>query len=199
MATSYTIYGNDGLGGPIDYSTPIGTTSSLTFSPAALALPSDNSFAVRATDGTHEETNVDARVRIVLDASGNDVTAVPRAVSLLSAIPTAGGSIRVDWVHAPGQGPAPAGYKVWATIGLAVNYAASPNATVGTLGGQARFSATVPGLTASPYAVGVRAYNAAGDDGNTNFVIVTPLATGPTDVDSLAGVATMGDVGVMPT
>ena len=73
MAISYNIYANDGMGGDVDYSTPIATTSDLTYATGPLATPSDNTFAVRAFDTASciEEANTDARVRIILDASGN--------------------------------------------------------------------------------------------------------------------------------
>lgn len=201
MSTSYNVYANDHAGGPVDYSTLVANVSALTYSPSALTFPSDTTFAVRATDGTHEESNVDARVRIVLDASGVDITAVPFPVTLITAIPNVGGAIRVDWVHAARLGPTPSGFRVWATVGSTVNYAASPNATATWIPGLNKFSAIVSGLSGggTAYSVGVRSFNATGADRGTVSTSVTPLATGPSSVESLSGSPTIGDVGPMLT
>ena len=107
MAISYNVYANDGAGGAVNYAAPIATTPAPTYTTAPLAAPSDNTFAVRAFDATSgiEEANTEARVRIVLDGSGNDVTASPNGVTGLSATPTAGGSCWVAWgYNAAGQG-----------------------------------------------------------------------------------------------
>ncbi len=87
MAISYNIYGNDGRGGDVDYGRPIATTAAPPYTVGPLAAPSDNAFAVRAFDTVSaiEEANTDARVRIVIDAAGNDVTMRPNAVVGLSA------------------------------------------------------------------------------------------------------------------
>ncbi len=199
MATSYNVYANNSAGGPVDYSTVVANVSTLTYTTSALSFPSDTTFAIRATDGTHEESNVDARVRIVLDSSGNDVGNIPNPVIAVSAIPTAGGSIRVDWAHVPSPTATnPTGFHVWATVGGVVNYAASPDATVAWLPGLTRYSAVVSGLTGgAAYSVGVRAYSASGDDGNTILSPVTPLSSGPGNVDGLAGSATHGTIGTL--
>ncbi len=74
---------------------PIATTSGLTYTVGPLAAPSDNTFAVRAFDTISgiEEANTDARVRIILDAAGNDVTARPNSVVGLSATADGGGDL----------------------------------------------------------------------------------------------------------
>ena len=197
MSTSYNIYKNNGSGGAVDYSTVVANTSSLSYVAAALSYPSDTTFAVRATDGTHEETNVDAQVRIVLNASGVDITGVPNAVASLSALANGSGSIRVDWVYIPPDGgPYPTGFKVWATLGSSVNYTASPNATPAFAIGVYRYSATITGLTGgSQYTVGVRAYNATGTETNTFSAQLVPISTAPTTVDSLAGTAVISGDG----
>ena len=48
MATIYNVYGNDGAGGPVDYSAPVATTSATTWSSAPLAAPGLHRCAVRA-------------------------------------------------------------------------------------------------------------------------------------------------------
>lgn len=181
MSISYTIYANDGSGAPVDYSTPLSTTSALTFTTAALAHPGDWRFAVRATDGTLEESNIDAVVRLVLDSAGVDVTNLPAAPVGLTARPIAGGSIRVTWAD-PGRSKA-AGFHVYAgattpDYGTAVATAAA-NAS-------GRYQADLAGLTdGTTYAIGVRAYNAAGEEANTTTASATATATGPAAVDGL--------------
>ena len=120
MAISYHIYANDGDGDDLDYSTPIATTSDLTFVTGYLKTPGVHIFAVRAFDASSgiEEANTDARVRIVLDADGNDVTAQPNAVVGLSARPTAGGTCWVSWGYdARGQGGPPLSFDVRLIVG----------------------------------------------------------------------------------
>lgn len=200
MSTSYNVYKNNGSSGPVDYTTVVANVSTLTYTASALSFPSDTTFALRATDGTHEETNVDARIRIVLDAGGVDITAVPNSPGMISAIANASGSIRVDWVYrTPESGPVPTGFKVWATLGSSVNYAASPDATATRSIGVSRYSATIAGLTGgTQYTVGVRGFNAVGTEANTNAATVFPITTAPGTVDSLAATPTLTGDGPLP-
>ena len=194
MATQYKVYKNDGSGGPVDYSTPIATTSSLSYVGSALALSSDTTFAVRTYDTVSglEDANTDCRVRIVVDGSGNDVTNRPNAPIGVTVRLLAAGAIRVEWAYgAAGQAGAPTQFKVWATLGGSVNYAAAPNATVAYQAGRLQYSATVPGLTGgSLYSIGVRSSNASGDETNTTAVQATPDSTAPSAPTGLAGSAT---------
>ena len=148
MAISYNVYANDGSGGEVDYDRPIATTNSLTFTPPALAAPSDNTFAVRAFDATSgiEEANTDARVRIVIDASGDDVTASPNRVAGLSARPMAGGSCWVSWGYNPaGQGGPPSQFQVDLAAGPTPTFA-SPAAIVAYLPGVSGYGCSASGL-----------------------------------------------------
>jgi hypothetical protein len=178
---NYNIYGNGGSG-PIDYTTPLGSTSSLTYATAALAYPNEWRFAVRADDGTYEETNIDAVVRLVLDAGGVDVTNLPAAPSGLSAWPIAGGSIRVSWVY-PARA-IPTGFKVY--VGTPTVSYGSPAVTVPW--GSPRtghFQTDLSGLAdATAYQVAVRAYNATGEEANTAVTTATTKAAGPGAVTS---------------
>src|SRR5665213_3448713 len=99
---SYNLYRNAGSGGPIDYSSPIATTTATTWTaPAApgLAYPGDWKFGVRAMwlDDALEEQNLDAAVELFLDASGLDISRRPTEPSGLRAIPQTAGAIRVEW------------------------------------------------------------------------------------------------------
>jgi hypothetical protein len=196
MSTLYNVYSNGGSGGPIDYTSPIATgLSALTWTSGILANSSDYSFAVRAHDSVtvYEEANVSAVVRVLIDASGNDITAIPNAPTRLSARATASGGAHLAWAYNPaGQGASPTGFKVWATIGGTVNYAASPVLTVPYQIGTRSYSADLTGLTGgTAYTIGLRAYNATGIETNTTQVApVTGKTTAPSDVDSLAATMT---------
>lgn len=192
MATSYNIYANDGLNGPVDYSTIIATTSSLTYTGPDLASPSDTTFAVRATDGTSEEQNIDCRVRIIIDADGNDVSAIPNAPTQFSAIATSGGGARLDWLHVPMMNvPVPTEFKVWLTSGSSVDYTAPPAETVLFSPRQYRYTVGLTGLSDGvTYSIGIRATNAGIDEANTIKASVTGLASGPSAVSGLTGSST---------
>ncbi len=136
------------------------TTSGLTYHAPPLAAPSDTTLAVRAFDAASgiEEANTDARVRIVLDASGNDVTASPGGVLGLAARPMAGGACWVAWSYNPaGQGGPPARFDVFlAPAGSP--WPATPAASVGSLPGQVGYGCSLPALGVGPTAsIGVRA------------------------------------------
>lgn len=193
MATQYHIYANDGNGGPVDYTTAVATVDGLTYSPAALGAPSDNTFAVRAsdTDSGLEETNTDVRVRIVIDGAGADISGLPNPPVHLAAHAAAGGAASVDWAYSPaGQGGRPTGFHVWLAAGGTVDYESPPAATVsytGSILGPWLFTAGLAGLTdGTLYTVGVRAYNGSGTEANTDTVQVTGKSSGPAEVDNLS-------------
>ena len=194
MATEYRIYKNDGAGGPVDYSTVVTTTASLSYVAAALPLSSDTTFAVRTYDttSTYDDMNTDAIVRIIVDASGNDVTARPAAPIGITARAIAAGAIRVEWGFPNNSAnAAPTSFKVWITSGGSVNYAASPNTTVTYSATRGTYRVDVSGFTTgTTYTVGVRATNAAGDETNTGSFSVVADATAPTAPGNLVATAT---------
>jgi hypothetical protein len=185
---SYNIYANTGVGDPVDYSTIVDTTSALTWDSPALAANSRWTFAVRAFDTVSglEESNLDARVSIVVSAAQADVSGAPNPPTGLTVRATAGGGAAVSWAYNPGgQGGAPTGFKVYAGT-PAVSYATAL-ATVPYSPGARTFSATLSGLTdAAVYQVTVRAFNASATEANTDTVSFTADATGPNPVDGLA-------------
>ena len=183
----YNIYTNSGIGDPVDYSTPIAALMSTTWTSSGLAVPGTWSFAIRAADGNGEEQNLDCAVTIVLDGSGNDITNRPAPPSGLRAFATASGGIRVEWYYPPTRGAkAPAGFNVYLGTGGAPSYA-TPAATISYATGiQSTFVANLSGLTdGTTYAIGVRSYNASGEEANTASLGVTADATGPLPVDHL--------------
>ena len=192
MPISYNIYKNDGRGGPVDYATPIATTAGLSFDCGLLSAPGDTTFAVRAVDLASglEEANTNARARIVLDASGNDVTNRPGPVLGLSARPGRGGSCRVAWgyVAAAGTTP-PVGFDVHVTPGSTPDLAADPAATVPYATGTIGYECTLSGLADNAsYVVAVRAIgptpSTVGDPGVIGFFLAAARLQ---DVESLAG------------
>ena len=190
MAIQYRVYVNDGAGGLVDYGSPLTTTSSLTYTPSALGLNTDTTFAVRAYDTVSglDDLNTDARVRIVVDGSGNNITDVPVAPATVGARAVADGDILVEWTY-PWRGPdrVPTGFRVYQGTS-SVSYA-SPVATVDHDGAEA-YSATITGLAdGTTYRFAVRAYNAIGTETNTVVVSAVADATPPDDVIDLAGYA----------
>lgn len=187
MAIGYHVYGNGGTGGPVDYATPLASASALTWSSPPLAAGESWTFAVRTYDTVSglEESNVDARTSLTLDAVMTDVSARPNAPTGLAARAAAGGAIVATWGYNPGgQGGAPQGFRVYAGTPT-VNYA-TPVAIVFYSTVARAFSATIEGLTGgSTYQVAVRSYNAAGEESNAIVASVTTVATGPLPVESL--------------
>ena len=200
MSISYNIYGNDAAGGPIDYSTVLTNTASLTYALPALSVSSDNLFAVRALDSVTglEESNVDAVVRIVIDAAGNDVSNRPAPPVYVSAVANSGGKSTASWsfnhVDTSG-GNAPTGFKVWLTAGSSVDYTASPAVTLAYHNNPSDvYTATLTGLVdGTTYTIGVRTYNATGlsvaADESTVVGRVTTPPDAPDDGSSSVGFA----------
>ena len=193
----YHIYANNGAGGPLNLTTPVATVAGTTWT-TTVAKPSDTTWLVRTFDLATglEDQNADARVTVVIGSTGTDLTALPNAPSGLTVVPTAGGGALATWVYSPGgQGGAPQGFHVY-TGTPAVSYA-TPVTTV-AYGGpytgagiayhyQARFTGLTDGTI---YQVGVRTYNATGEESNTITAAVTGAASGPQPIPSLT--ATLG-------
>ncbi len=190
MALTYRIYFNGGAGGPVNYSTPLASTSGLFYVSAPLGTASDNTFAVRVLDPATnlEEANTEARVRIVLDASGQDISDLPNPPHSLTAIATAAGGCHVTWAYSPsGQGGAPTGFHVYLTPGTTPGYP-NPAADVPFVAGQVGYSCDLKGLSDQAiYSLGVRSYNAVATETNTTVIVtVTGDASYPDDVESLS-------------
>jgi hypothetical protein len=188
MAISYHIYANDGQGGEVDYATPIATTTAFTFTVGPLVAPSDNTFAVRAFDTTSgiEEANTDARVRVVIDPVGNDVSARPNPVNGLSARRTAGGTCWVSWGYdATGQGGPPTRFDVTRTTGPS-----SPVASVAYLPGVAGYGCSLSGLVpTNAYAIAVQSIGATSLLASVAGIVTIDYLVNPLDVvDALVAV-----------
>ncbi len=197
MAITYRIYSDAGDGsGVVDYSTPLDEVSA---SPWVVdpppAQPSDTTYAVRAYDGATllEEKNTDARARVAIDAAGDDLTGLPNAPNGLTARATASGGIHVAWRYtALGQGGAPTGFNVYAAEG-AIDYGDPPAETVAYGGDRRPYTADLAGMSDGVlHRIGVRSYNADGEESNEVYVEVTADATGPLPVEGLAGEPVVG-------
>ncbi len=191
MSIVYNVYANDGQGGLVNYSAPIATTSNLSWTVGPLAFPSDNRFGVRAFDTVLgiEEANTDALVRIILDASGNDITNQPNAIVGLSATALAGGACWVTWGYDPaGQGGPPSTFDVGLTAGTTPS-SGSPAATVVYQPSVSGYGCTLSGLASNTeYTIAVQAI------GVTNLLAGPLVAIGLDyrvallgNVDSLVG------------
>lgn len=186
MATNYRIFINDGLGGPIDYGTVHATTAALTW-PSAPLTAGTWRFGVRAFDTVSgmEEANVDAVVEIVIDASLEDHSAVPRPPIALSAVATANGGCHLVWAYPRGSDTLPAGFHVY--LGSPTPDYLTPVETV-TATGATQYAVDLTGLTDGiTYQIGVRAFSAAAlEEQNTTTTTITADATAPANVQNLA-------------
>jgi hypothetical protein len=188
---AYRVYGNVGSGGPVDYSTVLQDSPTTTF--AMILSPGQWSFGVRAYDSTSglEEMNTDAVVDVVIGSDLIDHTSVPNAPIGLTTTATVGGGCSVNWAYATtGQPGAPTAFDVWLWPAGGVNWSVPPAATVPanlSRGDISRhYSASLSGLIdGASYAVGVRAVNAAGSDGNTQTVDAIGSSGGPAAVVGL--------------
>ena len=194
MATEYHVYANTGAGDPIDYSSAVDTTATLTYLTSALSYPGTWSFGVRAFDtvSSLEEQNLDCAVTIVLDALGNDITNRPAPPSGLRAFALAAGSIRVEWYYPPTSARRPPlGFHVYTGTAGTPSYTMAAATVSFSTGIANSFVANMTGLVdGMTYTIGVRAYNATAEEPNTTAVTVTAIATGPEPVDRLTGIAT---------
>ncbi len=191
----YSVYANTGHGDPINYASAIDVTPTLTYTTAPLSYPGTWSFDCRAKWAISglEEQNVDARVDIVLDALGRDITNTPPAPLGLRAFATANASVRAEWTSPPTTvAKTPTSFNVYRGIGTP-SYG-SPIANVLYITGLA--NSFVANLTTGftdgvTYAIAVRAANATGEEKNTAFVLVTADSTGPAAVVDLTATATI--------
>jgi hypothetical protein len=181
MAIVYNIYANGGAGGPVNFTTPIATTTSLSYVTGMLPAGSDTTFAVRAKDTASnlEEANTDACVRVALDANGNDIGGRPNPPHALLLSTAAGGGCLVSWAYFQAAGSAtPVGFQVFLSEGSSALFG-SLASTVPYVYGQVGYICRLPGpYVLSTYSASVRAYNAAGSDGNT--IVVGAIVGVPT-------------------
>lgn len=201
MATRYRVYSNGGTGGPVDYSAPAADAlADPLWSPPPLAPSTDTTFAVRCYDDVTgaEEANTVAAFRIVLDASGADVTRRPAPPAAASADPRPAGAARAHWSYRtpPGSDP-PSGFRVY--LGTPAADYAAPARTVPYFAGRSRY-ATGPesgplggdltGLADGvAYQVAVRAFNAWGEHPEAALAAVVGRVAAPGPPEPVAAEA----------
>lgn len=194
MAIVYDVYSNGGIAGaPVDYSTPIATVSTLSFTTYSLKRSSTYLFGVRARDTSTGlgEKNV-TTLKVVIDANGNDVTNTPLPPQHVTAAPIVRGGLRIEWAFPwkKTSGARPTGFHVYAGTGAMPDYTAVL-ATVAYREGAPYFRVNLVGLVGGQtYRIGVRAYNAAAEEKNTSFITAVPISQPPKSVSSLTLVGT---------
>jgi hypothetical protein len=173
MAIIYRIYTNGGTGGPVDYSVPIATTTGAAVSGIVVSNGSDTTFAVRALDdvSNKEEANTDARVRILVDNAGQDVSGRPNPPHALSLASSTSGACRVSWAYAPAaRFIAPLGFHVYLSEESNTTTVIS-TATVEYSPGKIGYSYVFVGpYPQSTYTAAVRSFNAAGEDAGPSSI-----------------------------
>lgn len=189
VPTTYFVYMNTGNGEPIDYTTPVASLTALNWTSGALVIAGDYKLAVRAFDRLSglEEQNVDAVVEVVLDESGNDVTRVPLPPLGPRAVALAGGIIRVEWAYSSTDpSRQPVGFHLYLGSDSRPDYF-TPVATVNWADQrQGSFSTELGGLKGgTSYSIGVRGFNAIGEEANTLVLSITADADPPSVVDGL--------------
>ena len=194
MAIIYRIYSNSGLGDPINYSSPISEVSTLTFTTDTLVAPGDYLFGVRTVDTSTnlEEANTNVRVRLILDAAGNNITQQPSSPFAIHVRLTALGA-RISWCHRTILPSAPpTGFHVYLGVDPVINYTA-PIAVAEYLSGSLLQSVEITGLaTGSKYAVSVRAFNGISEERNTQVAAFEYLRPRLSGVDELVGTTCLG-------
>lgn len=190
----YRVYMNSGKGDPIDYTTPVAEVTGMGWTSNVLTLPGDYKLGVRAYDPTSglEEQNVDAVVEVVLDPGGNDVTKVPLPPLGPRALALAGGTVRVEWtcsVTDPSRQPL--GFHVYVGINSAPDYSSPASTVAWSDQREGCFSSELSGLKGGPlYSIGVRAFNAVGEEENTVVLAVSADSVAPAGIDSFEAIAT---------
>lgn len=193
MAIVYRVYSNQGTGGPVDFAAPVATVPGLSYTGTAAGLSTDTTFVVRAYDTVAdlEEANTEARVRLIVDADGVDVTGRPNPPHALSLSPAFGGGCRVNWAHAAGESlTRPDGFRVYLAAGNSADVtvvSGSVPYVVGRLG----YSLTLPApLAPARYTAAVRSFNASGESAMECVTSSLGLSAEPFVMERLTAQAT---------
>jgi hypothetical protein len=185
----YHVYANNGNAGPVDFSNPVFITPGLSYTPPPLATPSDTTWVVHTYDPvTQLEDNApDTVVRLILNDAAQDTTTLPNAPRALTATPKPGGTALVSWSYFRNKNTAQAsGFNVYVGPWPTPNYL-NPAAVVPASVNLNLYSGTIGGLVDTRlYAVGVRSYNANGEEGNINVVKVVGVNEVPEQIVMVA-------------
>lgn len=191
MTIAYKIYGNDGAGGPVNDTTPLSTTTELTYALGPVPPSSDNIFLVRAFDTTTglEEANTEAVVRLVIGSDGRDLTLLPNPPHAISVSDARDGGCRISWAYSPDWSSGfPSGFNVYMSAGNTIEVT-SVSASVPYVSGVVGYSCLLPGpLSQATYTVLVRSFNAVGTESNTQSLTTTlGLSQIPYVMDAVVG------------
>ena len=181
----YHIYWNHGTGGAVDFTAPIASTANLLFDAPPLFANADVTYLIRAYDllTGYEEQNGDARVRIKLDGSGNDITLYPAPPIGLTAKAKVGGTASIRWQYPPGIGTKPGGFNVYVNNVFNQSVSALTALPTGT------YSASISGLADGvTYTIGVSSFTSAGESSKT-LITVIGAGVGPTAITGFNAVA----------
>lgn len=197
MGIAYRIYKNNGYGGPVDLSTPVGDTALLTFDTSPLLTGSDYTWAVYPYDTVtgYEDRTADSRVRFLLDDQGDDATSLPLAPQFLAALAGSGGTAKVTWYYPLGMPVS--GFHVyawrssdppnWTTPAGAVGGALPRDGTSHARAYRFLLTGLADGVA---YSVGVRGFNSFGEAINSGTASVTGRSSGPAPIPSLTATQT---------
>ena len=182
MPIAYHVYSNLGNGGPVNFSSPLLTTTDLSCVTGPLGVSTNSTFVVRAFDVTTglEEANTVATVRVSIGSDGVENTGLPNAPHALIFSAVMGGGCLVGWAYAPTSGQGiPTGFCVYLTQGSSIAYH-NAAATIPYVAGQLGYSCLIPGpFQAATYHAAVRSFNSVGTEGNP---VTQSLSTGGSSV-----------------
>jgi hypothetical protein len=182
MPIVHDVFRGDDSGGPVDYTAPLGTTSSLSYTPPPIAPGATVRYGVRSRDtGTGlVDRNTDAQALVVVAPDGTDRSAAPAPPVAVRATATKGGTARVEWSW-PGPGTPPQGFHVYTGPPGAVDLDRPAAAVPVPRGaGPGHYRATLAGLAhGAARDVVVRAWNAAGEESNTSAARLVADAAAP--------------------
>jgi hypothetical protein len=189
LGVVYRIYSNGGLGGGIDYGSPITEVSGLEWTSDALPAGSSFRFGVRAYDHVSglQDENLDASVLLIIDADGRDATRVPRSPLGLRAVDQGGGRIRLEWTIVDASAANRAThFHVYLAQDAVTDFSSPILVPASALRGDVVATEVHDLPEGRRHAAIVRAVNAHGEDGNMHAIHFTADRTPPARVDDLS-------------
>jgi hypothetical protein len=176
MVTAYRIYGNDGLGGPVNDASPVAATTDLAIILGPLQPSTDTVYLVRAYDTTTglEEANTEAMVRLLIGPNGLDHTGLPNPPHALAVSDAQGGGCRICWAYSPDWSSGLAsGFNIYMSAGNVAD-TTSAVSVVPYLAGIVGYSCLLPGpFTRTIYTILVRSFNTLGTETNSRSLTAT--------------------------
>jgi hypothetical protein len=194
MAIVYDVFAGSQDGGPVDYTTPLLSTGSLSATIAAVAPGSSQRFAVRARDTATglSDGNTDANALVTI-GNGLDLSSAPPAPQALRVFAGPNGQATAEWAY-PFLTAVTLGFRVYLWRADRPDLAFASVVAVVPFRRVTRtlftFRCGLAGLLDGvSYRVGVRAYNGHGEEQNTVEIGVTGKVLAPANVATLSAVA----------